>query len=262
MSQARDAAALGALVRDGVSSTKWAGQPLRFVHQTGSTNDDVREAGRAGAEHGYTLVADAQTAGRGRRGRVWHSPVGANLYVSILTRPRLAVEDSPMLALIVGLAVARAVDRFVGADVSVKWPNDVRIGRRKCAGILVEGAIRDGLLDTAVVGIGLNVLAREWPEELRATATSIEAHTTVDVSRAAVLVAVLEECERAIDAMLLGGSSRSRLVSELASRCDTIGSRVDIDGVSGIATRIESDGALVVKGDDGVEHLVRSGEVR
>ncbi|MBL8682835.1 MAG: biotin--[acetyl-CoA-carboxylase] ligase [Myxococcales bacterium] len=263
MIEPQDSEALAALARRGVTSTRWAGKSLVFVRETGSTNDDVREAARRGAEHGYTVVADAQTSGRGRRGRVWHSPVGANLTFSLLTRPRIAVEESPMLALAVGLAVARALDRFVDARaVSVKWPNDVRIHKKKCAGVLVEGVVREGLLDAAVVGIGLNVFARPWPEALAHSATCIEEHARESLSRAEVLVAVLEACERTIDAMLLGGSARRALVRELASRCDTLGTRVDIDGVSGVALRIDDDGGLVVRGDDGVERVVRSGEIR
>jgi len=258
-----DTEALDALARHGAQSTRWAGRPLAFVQQTGSTNDDVRAAARDGAEHGYALVANAQTSGRGRRGRVWHSPVGANLYLSLLVRPRITVEESPMLALVTGLALARAVDRFVDArGVTVKWPNDLRIQRKKCAGILVEGAVREGVLDTAVIGIGLNVHRRDWPQELSGIATSLEEHTEQNLSRASVLIAVLEECERAIDAMLLGGSAKRALIEALASRCDTIGTRVDVDGVVGIASGIEDDGALVVRCDDGSVRSVRSGEVR
>lgn len=261
--RAREYAALEALGREGVTGTRWAGRPLIVLRETGSTNDDVREAGRAGAPHGYTVVADAQRAGRGRRGRSWHSPEGVNLYLSLLVRQSLEVQRSPMLALCAGLGVARACDRFVeGARVTVKWPNDVRIDGRKCAGVLVEGSIREGKLDAAVIGIGLNVHERRWPASLEGVATSLDAHAREPLSRATVLLATLEEVERCVDAMLLGGSARAALVRALRERCDTIGARFVIDHEEVTGVDIDDEGSLVVRRDDGTLRAIRSGEVR
>lgn len=242
-------------------ATRWAGRPLVHLARTSSTNDDARAAARDGAPQGYTVVADAQSAGRGRRGRAWHSPVGANVYASVLLRPAIEVHDAPLLALVAGLAVARACDRFVPpAYVTVKWPNDVRIHRKKAAGILVEGAIREGGFDSVIVGVGLNVHPSEWPPELVERATSLGEHCAT-VTRAAALGALLEELERAVDEMLSGPSGRSAVARAVAERCDTLASRVQIEGVEGIAEAIEDDGALRVRRDDGSVTVVRSGEV-
>ncbi len=259
---ASEIAAFAALATAGVRETRWLGRSFDYRPSTESTNDDARALAREGAPHGTVVLADAQRAGRGRRGRVWHSPVGSNLYLSALVRPNLAVTDAPLLTLVTGLAVARACDRFVSAEsVTVKWPNDVRVHRRKVAGILVEGAVRGDRLDSAIIGIGLNVREREWPSELRDKATCLEAHATGSVSRMDALLAVLTEAERAIDALLLGGSSRDALIRALRARCDTIESTVTIDAVSGRAIAIAEDGALVVERPDGRVVAVRAGEI-
>lgn len=253
---------LTALSLAGVRSTRWIARSFDYRQSTGSTNDDARASAREGAAHGHTVLAESQSSGRGRRGRSWHSPEGTNLYLSVLLRPSLDVADAPLLALVTGLAVARACDRFVSSErVTVKWPNDVRIDRRKVAGILVEGSIRGDRFDTAIVGVGLNVHEREWPEELRDKATSLAGHSEVPLSRSVVLIAVLEEIERAVDAMLLGGSSRDGLVRALRSRCDTLGTEVTIDSVHGRAIDLADDGALIVERDDHTTVAVRSGEV-
>ncbi|MFO0556663.1 MAG: biotin--[acetyl-CoA-carboxylase] ligase [Polyangiales bacterium] len=253
---------LEALSRDGFTRARWIAKTFEYRPQTGSTNDDARSAAREGAAHGHTVLAERQSSGRGRRGRSWHSPEGSNLYLSVLLRPSLDVADAPLLALIAGLAVAHACDRFVASErVTVKWPNDVRIDRKKVAGILVEGSIRGDRFDTAIVGIGLNVHEREWPDELRDKATCLASHADAPLSRTAVLAAVLEELERAVDAMLLGGSSRDGLVRALRSRCDTLGTDVSIDSVHGRAIDLADDGALIVERDDHTTVAVRSGEV-
>jgi BirA family biotin operon repressor/biotin-[acetyl-CoA-carboxylase] ligase len=258
----RERAEFEALSHHGFTGSRWIARTFEYRQNTGSTNDDARLAARNGAAHGHTILADAQSAGRGRRGRSWHSPEGTNLYLSVLLRPSLDVSDAPLLALLSGLAVARACDRFVASDrVTVKWPNDVRIDRKKVAGILVEGTIHGDRFDTAIVGIGLNVHEREWPEELRDKATCLASHADAPLSRTAVLAAVLEELERAVDAMLLGGSSRDELVSALRSRCDTLGTEVTIDSVHGRAIDIANDGALIVERDDHTTIAVRAGEV-
>jgi BirA family biotin operon repressor/biotin-[acetyl-CoA-carboxylase] ligase len=173
----------------------------------------------------------------------------------------MEVSDAPVLALVAGLAVARACERFVEpSSVTLKWPNDVRVHRMKTAGILVEGSIREGVFDTAIVGVGLNVHPRPWPPELEGRATCLGEHTiTAKLSRATVLEALLEELERAVDAMLTG--SRSALMAEVRARCDTLSTFVRVDDTEGVAERLEDDGALAVRRADNTLVLVRSGEV-
>lgn len=258
----RERATLEAWSRDGLDSTRWIARTFEYRAETESTNDDARRAGREGCEHGHAILAESQSAGRGRRGRAWLAPEGSNLSLSVLLRPALEVSDAPLLALVTGLAVARACDRFVTrGEVTVKWPNDVRIDRKKVAGILVEGAIRGERFDTAVVGVGLNVHAREWPPELSDRATALADCSDTPLDRTVVLRALLGELERAVDALLLGGSSRDALLRELRARCDTLQSAVSIDGHAGRAVAIADDGALVIEQPDGTRTAVRAGEV-
>ena len=141
---------------------------------TDSTNRVAMEMAENGAPHGTVVVADAQTAGRGRMGRRWESPAGKNLYVSLLLRPSVPTVDAPRLALVAGVALADAVEA-VGVPASLKWPNDLYCGGRKAAGILAEMASDPDGVRHVVIGVGLNVNMEEddFPPDLRGTATSL-----------------------------------------------------------------------------------------
>jgi len=141
---------------------------------TDSTNRVAMEMAENGAKHGTVVVADAQTAGRGRMGRRWESPAGKNLYVSLLLRPSVPAVDATRLALVAGVALADAVEA-VGVPAALKWPNDLYCGGRKAAGILAEMASDPGGVRHVVIGVGLNVNAEEgdFPADLRGAATSL-----------------------------------------------------------------------------------------
>jgi len=141
---------------------------------TDSTNRVAMEMAENGAKHGTVVVADAQTAGRGRMGRRWVSPPGKNLYVSLLLRPPVPAVDATRLALVAGVALADAVEA-VGVPASLKWPNDLYCGGRKAAGILAEMASDPDGVRHVVIGVGLNVngVEDDFPPDLRETATSL-----------------------------------------------------------------------------------------
>ena len=141
---------------------------------TDSTNRVAMEMAENGAKHGTVVVADAQTAGRGRMGRRWVSPAGKNLYVSLLLRPSVPTVDAARLALVAGVALADAVEA-VGVPAALKWPNDLYCGGRKAAGILAEMASDPGAVRHVVIGVGLNVnmVEDDFPADLRGTATSL-----------------------------------------------------------------------------------------
>jgi BirA family transcriptional regulator, biotin operon repressor / biotin---[acetyl-CoA-carboxylase] ligase len=143
-----------------------------------STNIEAKRRALEGAPEGTVIVADQQSAGRGQRGRSWHSPQGAGLYCSFILRPHLPVERCPCLTLVAGLAVFDTLTAH-GADVALKWPNDVLVASgpmkgRKLAGILTEGSIAEGRLQFAIVGIGINLKESERPAELNDTVASLE----------------------------------------------------------------------------------------
>jgi BirA family transcriptional regulator, biotin operon repressor / biotin---[acetyl-CoA-carboxylase] ligase len=160
---------------------------------TDSTNRVAMEMAENGAKHGTVVVADAQTAGRGRMGRRWTSPAGKNLYVSLLLRPSVPTVDAPRLALVAGVALADAVEA-VGVPASLKWPNDLYCGGRKAAGILAEMASDPDGVRHVVIGVGLNVNMEEadFPPDLRSTATSLRIRAGRAFRRVDVLARLLE----------------------------------------------------------------------
>ncbi len=158
------------------------------VHaSTGSTNDDARALAAQGCAHGSLVTADEQTRGRGRSGQRWHSPPGANVYLSIVLRPRLAPHLATPFTLAVGLVVAEVVESRIGRAAALKWPNDVLVGGRKIAGVLVEAQIRGDRLASLVVGVGLDVETRDFPPPLDAIATSLAELGAVDRDRSTLV---------------------------------------------------------------------------
>lgn len=243
-------------------ATQWVGHPIVLRDTTGSTNDDVRDAANGGAAAGYTVVANAQTSGRGRRGRTWLSPAGENLYVSVLLRPRCRPDEAPVIALAAGLAVRDALVHFVEPveRTTIKWPNDVRIDGRKVSGVLVEGSIRGSALAFAVVGIGINVRGVSMPDEIASRATSVRLACGEDLARGDVLEALLTALENRIEQFSREGAIA--IVRDFSARCDTLGTDVSIDEIAGRAESISVDGGLVVLKRDGARVEVRSGEIR
>ena len=251
--------------------THRAGPIGRRVHwfvSAASTNDVAARLAEQGAEEGTTVVAEMQTAGRGRHGRVWFSPRGAGLYASVILRPSPdpANEESPsaLITLTSGVAIAQAVRAATGLPAEIKWPNDVLIGRRKLAGILAEAAMQGGTLHFIVVGFGVNLQPAAYPPDLAPRVTSIEAETTRPADRALILAEILASIgERygdlragRFDAIL---SAWRRLAPSLP------GSPVEWDSSGGVvrgqAQGIDRTGALLVQVGGKVERVV-AGEVR
>jgi len=251
------------------------GAPLSIEEQTGSTNDDAKQGAKAGAPHGAVWLAESQNAGRGRQGRAWVSPRGENLLFSVLLRVTCAPARVPPLSLVAGLAVRDAVAKAVGgtsADrVLVKWPNDVVVRRddgslRKLAGILVESSVSGMKVEHVVIGIGINVHTRDFPEELSAIATSIalewSPHGPDTPERAEVLADVLANLDRDIEHVAHRGLG---LVHARLEKHDALrGREVESDdgSLSGVADGIDVEGRLRVKTAAGTIVPVTAGEVR
>jgi BirA family biotin operon repressor/biotin-[acetyl-CoA-carboxylase] ligase len=233
--------------------------PVVVVDRTASTNDDAKRAAAAGAPAGAVFLADEQTGGRGRGGRAWHSPPGENLYMSTILRPRLDPRALAPMALAVGVAVARVVERAAGATAWVKWPNDVLVGGRKIAGVLVEGQLRGQAVASLVVGVGVNVHARVFPEPIAATATSLVLLGARDPRRGALAAELLVAIDEA--AATFERRGLAPFLDDLAARDALAGRRVAADGLEGTAIAIEPDGRLLVRDDEGRDHRLAAGEV-
>lgn len=237
------------------------GRPLHLLAVTTSTSDKAKRAAKEGAPHGATWVAEQQTAGRGRQGRSWESPHGENLLFSLLLRVTCPPSRIPPIALVAGLAVRDAVARAApGADVRIKWPNDVLVEGKKIAGVLVEAVTMGSRVEAVIVGIGLNVHTRVFPEALAERATSVALVAKQPPDRAELLADVLAALDRDVHVVVGRGLGllRTRLEASDALR----GRRVRSDtGDEGVAAGIDDEGRLLVRRGDGVVARWSAGEV-
>jgi BirA family transcriptional regulator, biotin operon repressor / biotin---[acetyl-CoA-carboxylase] ligase len=237
------------------------GRSLVLEASTESTNDDARKAALSGVPDGHVIVADMQTRGRGSRGRSWVSPAGLDLYVSIVAHVPLPLEQLPPLTLALGLAVADTLDGFLpeGPRARVKWPNDVWLEEQKCAGILVESASQGEHTLPLVLGIGLNVNRREFPEGLDSQPTSLALARGADVSRSQVLASLLDHAERWVDRFVSLGPAP--VIAALEARLALRGCLVSCDELHGVVEGVAPSGALRLRSAAGVREVL-SGTLR
>lgn len=248
--------------------TRWLGRAYEWHASCPSTNDLAATRARGDAPEGLVIATDAQTAGRGRLGRAWHSPAGESLYVSLLLRPARPPSEIPPVTLLAGAAVARAL-AALGFAPRLKWPNDVQLvvegGVRKVAGLLTEMASEGGRVGHVVVGMGLNVNAAAFPDELAEKATSLRLAGGRALDRAEVLAAVLDAFEPLYDDYRAEGPAVAVAAWEpfaaLGARCRVGGPGQTTDVIEGVALGIDADGALRVRDDAGRIHRVISGEI-
>jgi BirA family biotin operon repressor/biotin-[acetyl-CoA-carboxylase] ligase len=240
---------------------------VRWFPSLGSTMDAATEAALAGAPEGLVIIAEEQTAGRGRRGHRWSSPSGAGLYLSCVLRPPIDDPTQRVVALLTmaaGVAVHDAIVRATGLDPSLKWPNDVMFQRRKVAGILAEGAAIGTPMQTVVLGIGVNVHDAVHDRAVVAGATSLAAEAGRDIDRMMLLEALLVALARRYDDLRRGdvdGILRAwRGAAPLAQ-----GASVEwetSEGVCrGVTSGIDDSGALLVRTERGTARLI-AGDVR
>ena len=233
---------------------------VRAVEVTGSTNADLLAEAADGAPEGIVLVADHQTAGRGRLDRTWSAPPGSALLVSVLLRPTLAPEQAHAVGLAGGIAACDACAELTGVSPGLKWPNDlVAVGDerwrdRKLAGLLTETIVGGGGLRAVVLGMGLNLT---WdgapPPELAAGAVTLEELAGADVDRERMLVVWLRRLDAELE-LLAGSDGRARLAARARDRSATLGRRVSVErpdgALTGTATDVTASGHLVVAPDD------------
>jgi len=230
-----------------------------------STNEAAKELARAGAPEGTVVTADEQTAGRGTKGRSWHSAPGLGLYASVILRP--PAEASAVLPLAAGIAAGEAVAKSSGIAVRLKWPNDLLWQGRKLGGVLCESGFTGAEFDFAVVGIGLNVGhgLGDFPDELRGRAVSLRMAAERAIGREAVLAAFLQELE--IWMKRLDRQGGAAIAAAFASRAvPEIGAEIVVDAGEGpVAARYEgiaSDGALLISTPSGPRRFLSAEIIR
>lgn len=246
-------------------TTGWLGRAYEPLASCGSTNDEVARRAAAGAPAGLVVVADGQSGGRGRLGRSWQSPVGQNLYLSLLLRPDCLPSALPPLTLVVGAAVAEVLHAR-GIEPRLKWPNDILVdgasGARKLVGILTEMATLRDRIRQVVVGVGVNVNQADFPAELAGIATSLRRLTGKQHDRGALLADLLAALEPPIEQALRGEVTESlhrwRRFADLPREC-----RIAREGgfLTGTAIDVDETGALLVVDDHGRQHRVLAGEL-
>jgi BirA family biotin operon repressor/biotin-[acetyl-CoA-carboxylase] ligase len=244
-------------------TTQVLGQNIACYESLGSTNDVAKELAKQGAVNGTLIVADHQTAGKGRRGRRWIAPPASSLLLSLVLRPRLTSSQLPRLSMACALAVAQAIEEFTGLSVHFKWPNDILLRGKKTGGILIEASISGETVDYAVVGLGLNVNldVRQLPE-IADIATSISVELGRRVSRLDLLRVYLEFMEREYRLLEQGEYPHERW----AARLPILGQRVEVatpwGTESGCAERVDAEGGLILRRDDGTAAYVAVGDVQ
>lgn len=250
------------LTREDISSTlatRSLGQRLSVLREVSSTNRELMRLAQTGEEHGTVVVAESQTAGRGRQSRSWFSPPGMNLYISILVRPinlNLSVADwLGWIPLTTAIAATESIRRIAGVRVSLKWPNDLFVHDRKVGGILCESGSDQPKQPFVVIGLGLNVNAplSIFPPELALIAGSLIEDTRQPVDRNRLLAQFLGDLEEALDELASAGPRRLHQV--YITRCATIGKRVRVD----VGDQREWVGDAVGIGLDGALHVRPSG---
>lgn len=249
-----------AKIQDALQGIAWV-RRLVYLPVTTSTNDVARALAQDKAPEATLVVADEQTAGRGRMGRAWWAPPNTCLLMSVLLRPPLSPTQALRLTMIAGLATAEAIERATGLAAQLKWPNDIWLRHKKAGGILTETALTGEQLEYAIVGIGLNVNAtfREQPA-LAETATSLKLETGQEIDRLTVLRELVERL-----AGWYAQITRPQVKNAWAARLMTLGQPVSIQQpigrLEGTAEGVDDDGALLVRTADGALRRLLAGDV-
>ncbi|HEY5950840.1 MAG TPA: biotin--[acetyl-CoA-carboxylase] ligase [Kofleriaceae bacterium] len=243
----------------GPLKARWLGCQRIELPSCGSTNDEAARLARAGASHGTVVIAERQSGGRGRDGRVWQSPAGG-LYLSAVLRPPIPVVDVPPMTLAIGIGLCEAV-RTTGAPAVLKWPNDLLVHDRKLAGVLVEAQSQANRLEAVIVGIGVNING-ELPAAVAETGITLAEAAGTSIDRDAFIESTLAHVERWVDRYVSVGIEpiipawHERMARGLTARAT-----VDGASLTGSLAGLDADGALLLRDDDGNVHRVRSGDV-
>jgi BirA family biotin operon repressor/biotin-[acetyl-CoA-carboxylase] ligase len=248
-------------IREGLR-TRILGRSVRCYSSLASTNEEAKLLGREGEEEGLVVIADEQTAGRGRFGREWVSPRGEGIWMSILLRPGSNLEPVAALSLVAAHSVATALSQVSGVRTAIKWPNDVKIGEKKVCGILAELDKDSAGMGFLVMGIGLNVNQLRFGGDLKSYATSVRIETGKAFSRPQLVRRILENLEKSYLEIMKEGFSH--VLKDVRRLCTMVGEQVRVrlgsEEVEGYVQDIDDAGRLVVRTEDGRIREILAGE--
>jgi BirA family biotin operon repressor/biotin-[acetyl-CoA-carboxylase] ligase len=243
------------------------GHRLELLKVTTSTNADAFRLAEGEAAEGTVVLSDCQTGGKGRRGRVWASPGGVNLYCSVVLRPAIMPHEAPQLTFLSAVAAARAIEMTTNLNPEIKWPNDLLISGKKVAGLLNEMSAETDGINFVILGIGinLNMTGDQFPDDLRHPATSVFLESGTRVDRSRFTSTMLNELDMLYRDFLEQGFGPVR--EEWQRRCNANGRRIVVsDSGSEISegdfAGIDIDGALLLRSEDATLHRITCGDVR
>ncbi|MCI5509616.1 MAG: biotin--[acetyl-CoA-carboxylase] ligase [Eubacterium sp.] len=244
--------------------TQWVGQRVYFYEEIDSTNTQAKRLAEEDAPSGTLVVSDCQVKGKGRRGRVWTSPKGEAIYMTILLRPQIRPDRASMVTLVMGLSVVQAIRNVLGLETSIKWPNDVVLNRKKLVGILTEMSAQMDYIEYLVIGTGINANMTAFSEELKDKATSLRMEMGRPVNRAALIAESMKCFEKNYE-IFEKTQDLSGLMEDYQAVLANLNQPVRVlepgHEYSGIARGINERGELLVEREDGTVTAVYSGEV-
>lgn len=246
-------------------ANRWLGRSLHCYQQVDSTNLTAMELAKQNAPEGTVVVAEQQVQGRGRIGRPWHSPPGLGIYCSVVMRPKLLPAKAQLMTLMSAVAVGKAIASKTSLAPRIKWPNDIRIGNKKIAGILLESMLAAEQLDYAVIGIGINVnhSLADFTQDLQVTASSLRLELGEPVERQELFCQLFFEFESLYER--IRQAQYTPILDQWRSLSDTLGRHVRAmcgdDSVEGLALDINEEGALLVRQRDGSIQSVHAGDI-
>ena len=244
--------------------TQWVGQRVYFYEKIDSTNTQAKRLAEEDAPSGTLVVSDCQVKGKGRRGRVWTSPKGEAIYMTILLRPQIRPDRASMVTLVMGLSVVQAIRNVLGLETSIKWPNDVVLNRKKLVGILTEMSAQMDYIEYLVIGTGINANMTAFSEELKDKATSLRMEMGRPVNRAALIAESMKCFEKNYE-IFEKTQDLSGLMEDYQAVLANLNQPVRVlepgHEYSGIARGINEKGELLVEREDGTVTAVYSGEV-
>ncbi|MCP8968779.1 biotin--[acetyl-CoA-carboxylase] ligase [Ectobacillus ponti] len=245
--------------------TEVIGRHIHYEETVDSTQKIAARLAFEGAPEGTVVVAEEQTAGRGRLSRIWHSPKGTGVWMSIILRPAIPVQQAPQLTLLAAVSVAQAIEQVTGLSVGIKWPNDILIGGKKAVGILTELQADPDQVNAVIIGIGVNVNQQRehFAEEILPIATSLAIEAGTAFPRASLMQAVFLQLEKLYKEYLTNGFGIIKLLWE--SYAISIGREITARTVTstivGTAKGITEEGVLLLEDRDGRIHAIHSADI-
>lgn len=252
-------------IREGLETRVFGKQDIVYFQETDSTNLRAKSLADRGAPEGTVVIAESQTEGRGRRGRTWFSPAGEGIYVSVILRPALSPNEASRLTLLAAVAAAETLLHLTLLNVRIKWPNDIMVRGKKLAGILTQVSTEMDAVDYIVVGLGINVNTplKDFPDDLRSSATSIQAEMNGPFPRISLLRLYLERFEDRYETFKQSGFQP--ILERWKELSDIIGKKIRVDLLNhhcmGEVLDIDQDGILILRDQDGTLQRILSGDV-